>query len=62
MHMIAVFFIVFLLFAFLKVPVGFSILLGGLAGYAAGGLSFDVLQAWISSHFWRSRRPSWPEI
>ena len=54
MHMIAVFFIVFLLFAFLKVPVGFSILLGGLAGYAAGGLSFD--------HFWRSRRSFWPEI
>lgn len=45
MHMIAVFFIVFLLFAFLKVPVGFSILLGGLAGYAAGGLSFDVWPA-----------------
>ena len=45
MHMIAVFFIVFLLFAFLKAPVGFSILLGGLAGYAAGGLSFDVWPA-----------------
>ena len=34
MGMIAAFFIVFLIFAFLKVPVGFSILMGGIAGYA----------------------------
>lgn len=45
MAMIVVFFVVFLIFAFLKVPVGFSILLGGLAGYAVGGLSFDVWPA-----------------
>lgn len=43
--MIAVFFVVFLIFAFLKVPVGFSILIGGLAGYAVGGISFDVWPA-----------------
>lgn len=45
MEMIVVFFVVFLIFAFLKVPVGFSILMGGLAGYAVGGLSFDVWPA-----------------
>ncbi len=45
MAMIVVFFVVFLIFAFLKVPVGFSILMGGLAGYAVGGLSFDVWPA-----------------
>lgn len=45
MAMIAVFFVVFLIFAFLKVPVGFSILIGGLAGYAVGGISFDVWPA-----------------
>ena len=48
MIMIVVFFVVFLIFAFLKVPVGFSILMGGIAGYAVGGLSYDT---WASSLF-----------
>lgn len=45
MKMIIVFFVVFLLFAFLKVPVGFSILMGGIAGYAVGGLPFNTWPA-----------------
>lgn len=48
MTMVAVFFIVFLIFAFLKVPVGFSILIGGVAGYTTGGLTFDT---WPSALF-----------
>ena len=48
MGMIAAFFIVFLIFAFLKVPVGFSILMGGIAGYAVGGLPYDT---WPSALF-----------
>lgn len=48
MDMIIVFFVVFLLFAFLKVPVGFSILMGGIAGYAVGGLPYAT---WPSSLF-----------
>lgn len=48
MSMIVAFFIVFLIFAFLRVPVGFSILIGGIAGYAVGGLPYDT---WPSSLF-----------
>lgn len=48
MEMIIVFFVVFLIFAFLKVPVGFSILMGGLAGYAVGGLPYTT---WPASLF-----------
>lgn len=39
MAIIITFFFVFLLFAFLRVPVGFSILLGGMSGYLVGGIS-----------------------
>lgn len=45
MEMIVAFFVVFLIFAFLKVPVGFSILMGGIAGYAIGGLPYDTWPA-----------------
>lgn len=48
MGMIVAFFVVFLIFAFLKVPVGFSILMGGIAGYAVGGLPYDT---WPSALF-----------
>lgn len=48
MSMILVFFVVFLIFAFLKVPVGFSILLGGIAGYLVGELPFST---WPSALF-----------
>ncbi|MDY6047728.1 MAG: TRAP transporter large permease [Anaerobutyricum sp.] len=48
MAMIAVFFVVFLIFAFLRIPVGFAILLGGIAGYAVGGLPFAT---WPASLF-----------
>ena len=48
MSMIVAFFVVFLIFAFLKVPVGFSILLGGIAGYLVGDLSFAI---WPSALF-----------
>lgn len=48
MIMVAAFFVVFLIFAFLKIPVGFAILMGGVAGYAVGGLPYDT---WPSSLF-----------
>lgn len=43
--MIIAFFVVFLIFAFLKVPVGFSILMGGLAGYTVGNIPFNTWPA-----------------
>ena len=45
MSMIIAFFVVFLIFAFLKVPVGFSILMGGLAGYTVGNIPFNTWPA-----------------
>lgn len=48
MGMIVAFFVVFLIFAFLKIPVGFSILMGGIAGYAVGGLPYNT---WPSALF-----------
>ena len=48
MLMMLAFFVVFLLFAFLKLPVGFAILMGGLAAYLTGGLN---LMIWPSALF-----------
>lgn len=48
MSMMIAFFVVFLIFAFLKIPVGFSILMGGIAGYTVGGLPFNT---WPSALF-----------
>ncbi len=48
MYLIIIFFVVFLIFSFLKVPVGFSILMGGFFSYLAAGISFDT---WPSALF-----------
>lgn len=41
MNILAAFFIVFIIFAVLRVPVGFSILAGGIAAYLVGGIPVD---------------------
>ena len=48
MLMMLAFLVVFLIFAFLKLPVGFAILMGGLAAYLTGGLN---LMIWPSALF-----------
>lgn len=48
MLMLLAFFVVFLLFAFLKLPIGFSILSGGLAAYLVGHIKLAI---WPSSLF-----------
>ena len=48
MLMMLAFFVVFLLFAFLKLPIGFAILMGGLGAYLTGGLK---LMIWPSALF-----------
>lgn len=48
MVMILAFFVIFLIFAFLKLPVGFAILMGGLGAYLVGGLN---LMIWPSALF-----------
>jgi len=48
MLMLAAFFVVFLVLAFFKLPIGFSILSGGLAAYLVGGIKLAI---WPSSLF-----------
>lgn len=48
MLMMLAFLVIFLVFAFLKLPIGFAILMGGLAAYLTGGLN---LMIWPSALF-----------